>query len=283
MKHYFHFDHIFVINLKHRDDRLEHVKREFQKLNVPTRVVTQEQFNQTPLFQGATIVRFEKHPVNGTQGCATSHQSIYRYAIKHKLDAVLIFEDDVSFELPEDQLFQKHDFTFPELQSQYTHIYEKLVDGSCDIAFMGYGSHVPFLFRKLACPNFDYIEHIWCLHAYAISLKAMKQMDLLIDRVYQLYPEPNALWHIDYMISFSPFQKIRAIQKLAWYIVTKSDNPWWKPGEKEPHETHNETQYGIQNLTQSSRVIAVISGFISSSKMILLQNQMKKIYKELFL
>ena len=69
----------FVINLEKRNDRLEHVKREFEKLGIQL-----TRFNAVEHKKGAIGCANESHKMFGK-----SHQLNYEY--------VFICEDDVTF------------------------------------------------------------------------------------------------------------------------------------------------------------------------------------------
>lgn len=73
------FDHIYVINLKNRQDRLEHVNKEFSKFNItPTR------FNAVQTTDGAI-------------GCTLSHIKCLELAIENNYEQIFICEDDITF------------------------------------------------------------------------------------------------------------------------------------------------------------------------------------------
>lgn len=73
------FEHTYVINLKNRPDRLEHVNNEFNKLNIiPTR------FNAVQTTDGAI-------------GCTLSHIKCLELAIENNYEQIFICEDDITF------------------------------------------------------------------------------------------------------------------------------------------------------------------------------------------
>ena len=69
----------FYINLEHRTDRKEHVEKELEKIGIKA-----TRFNAIKMKNGAI-------------GCSMSHLKILENAKKHKLDHVLIVEDDITF------------------------------------------------------------------------------------------------------------------------------------------------------------------------------------------
>lgn len=78
----------FVINLEKRKDRLEHVKKEFKKLNVQ--------------FTRFNAIEMK----NGGIGCTLSHIGCLEKAIKLNYEHVFICEDDITF-LEADSLKKK--------------------------------------------------------------------------------------------------------------------------------------------------------------------------------
>lgn len=87
--------HAFYINLEHRTDRKELVEKELENIGIKA-----ERFNAIKM-------------ANGAIGCSMSHLKILEDAKKHKLDHVLILEDDITFLDPE--LFKKQFNNFLEL------------------------------------------------------------------------------------------------------------------------------------------------------------------------
>jgi len=82
----------YVINLEKRKDRLQHVKNEFKKLNIPL-----NRFN---------AIKHEK----GYIGCTLSHIKCLELAIERGLKYIFICEDDITFTKPE--VFKKALCTF---------------------------------------------------------------------------------------------------------------------------------------------------------------------------
>jgi glycosyl transferase family 25 len=76
-------EHIFVINLNERRDRLHHVSQEFLKI-------------------GKSFERIEaiKH-INGAMGAQASHIKALELAIERGYEQILICEDDITFTRPE--------------------------------------------------------------------------------------------------------------------------------------------------------------------------------------
>ena len=77
------FKHTLVINLDHRTDRLEHVTKEFEKMDI--------QFERFPAIK----------PANNAVGCSMSHIRCLEIAIERDYPQVFICEDDITFLNPE--------------------------------------------------------------------------------------------------------------------------------------------------------------------------------------
>jgi len=77
-----YFDKIFCVNMKHRTDRWELSKKEFEKVGILERV---ERFDAVADSE------------NPKKGFYESHMRIVKLAYEQKLNNVLIFEDDVAF------------------------------------------------------------------------------------------------------------------------------------------------------------------------------------------
>jgi GR25 family glycosyltransferase involved in LPS biosynthesis len=71
--------HTFVINLKTRPDRLEHVTAEFEKINIKPNI-----FNAIQTKDGAV-------------GCTMSHIKCLEIAIENDYEQIFICEDDITF------------------------------------------------------------------------------------------------------------------------------------------------------------------------------------------
>lgn len=84
------FDIIFYINLKHRQDRYEHINKELNKTNIDK--------NKINRIEGIYYKNF------GILGCAKSHIMALEAFIKSKKDHCIIFEDDFEFTKPIDEV-----------------------------------------------------------------------------------------------------------------------------------------------------------------------------------
>jgi GR25 family glycosyltransferase involved in LPS biosynthesis len=156
----------FIINLKHRTDRVEHVKNELSKIN----------HNNYEFFEAYGInseipqryidrIGVKDFKMSGWYGNKISHYAVIELAKQQKLKSVLILEDDVYF--------------LPEFNSICNIAYEQLNDINWDIIHFG-GNHrffgsceteyprvsdglVPFR------PNLSRIMRMFCLHAYLVK------------------------------------------------------------------------------------------------------------------
>ena len=81
-------DHVFFINLEKRQDRLDHILKEFERM----------QFSNPP-------ERFDAIPTEGfgILGCTISHCEVLKLAHERKYKNVLIFEDDFEFIIPNEK------------------------------------------------------------------------------------------------------------------------------------------------------------------------------------
>lgn len=143
------FDQILVINLNRRPDRLEKVSREFQRHNLEVSVAE--------AYDGRLM--YPKHPakVAGQLGCLKSHLECIRYARDHKLQNVLILEDDVEF----------HD----ELEERFSQAVEALPPW-WDVLYLGGNTNKEPRALTPYAPGLMQVHYLLCLHAYAINAKA---------------------------------------------------------------------------------------------------------------
>ena len=73
---------VYVVNLKKREDRLNHIINHLNKLN----------------FININIFEAIEHEI-GSIGCTLSHLSLINYANKNNLPYIIIIEDDFNLEL----------------------------------------------------------------------------------------------------------------------------------------------------------------------------------------
>lgn len=113
---------IFLINLEHRVDRLDFVKKQLEQHNLLfERIDAVNGINLS--FDDQNVIDVEKFtllqkkkPVKGELGCAMSHRKVWKKMIDEKIDYALILEDDVKFDknlksfLEEKELYRDFDF-----------------------------------------------------------------------------------------------------------------------------------------------------------------------------
>lgn len=73
-------DHVFYINLSHRNDRREHMEKLFQQFGI-------DEYERFEAIQNDY----------GILGCTKSHQMVYKIAKERGYKSILIFEDDFEF------------------------------------------------------------------------------------------------------------------------------------------------------------------------------------------
>jgi len=104
-------DRIFIINLKHRTDRREHILREMKKQNITNyeffdavRPTTEEVNDWNPTF--CHHVMRDVHPNKfdnyrrGQLGCLKSHLGVIKLALSRSYKRILVLEDDTEFIQP---------------------------------------------------------------------------------------------------------------------------------------------------------------------------------------
>ena len=90
------FDHIYVINLKHRTDKMEYFDNNAKKIGLKyTRFEAQNHDDVKAMYPDA---EGKDAKALGKMGCMMSHREITRMALENGWDRVLIFEDDIKFD-----------------------------------------------------------------------------------------------------------------------------------------------------------------------------------------
>jgi len=87
------FDHIYVLNLKQRVDRRDHMKKMafFQHLQI--------EFFFAPESNTINTSSFPTHMTLGEISCYQGHLNIYKSVVDRNFSTALIFEDDIDLEL----------------------------------------------------------------------------------------------------------------------------------------------------------------------------------------
>lgn len=96
---------IFVVNLRHRADRLAHITKQLESFNLSFERIEAvngskvSDAEQNALFDKARfIIEQKKKVVSGEIGCAMSHRLIWQKIIDNKISHALILEDDVTID-----------------------------------------------------------------------------------------------------------------------------------------------------------------------------------------
>lgn len=176
------FKHTLFINLEHRKDRLEHVTKEFEKMNIQAERVN--------------AVR----PSSGAVGCTMSHIKCLELAKSRNYDHVCICEDDISFTKPE--LFKE----------QLNKFYENK-NIQWDILIIG-GNNVP-PYQQL----FDYSARVFNCQTTTGYIVKKHMYDILIknfkEGVQQLVKNPDN----KRMYAIDVYWK-RLQMQYYWYMIT---------------------------------------------------------------
>lgn len=86
-----YFDQIYVINLESRQDRLQEMREEFNKIGIDFC------HSKIQIFKAIKPETFEDWPTKGTKGCFLSHLGVLKDAKENAFERILILEDDASF------------------------------------------------------------------------------------------------------------------------------------------------------------------------------------------
>lgn len=145
----------YCINLLERNDRLDEVKKVFEKYDIPI-----------------IYHRVRRHPEGGKKGCFTSHTDIIKEAHRKNLDHVIIFEDDIICNLSKEE--------FNEKMKQ---VYHFINNNNYDIFFLGSIPEI-FNFRTTKVSSNIYKAHAYCTHAYILSRTGIKKYcNMLFSKV----------------------------------------------------------------------------------------------------
>ncbi|RUS27345.1 glycosyltransferase family 25-domain-containing protein [Jimgerdemannia flammicorona] len=162
------FDHIYVINLPHRDDRRIRMKAIADYLGVTFTFVDGVYTNDTEVEMYT-----EKYGANSTApqvACWRSHMNVYDVMIKNDDQSALILEDDIDAEA---NIERRVNEMRPHLPKDW------------DAWFLGHCHGKEWRGKVLGHPNLHVAVQPQCTHAYAVSRKgARKFLNVLaeIDR-----------------------------------------------------------------------------------------------------
>lgn len=179
------FDGIIYINLARREDRKRELLSELSRLKVHTEKIHRLDATDDPL--------------NGTRGCAKSHQRALEYAISQNWNNVLILEDDFICTSPSEK--------------PINHFLDTMSD-NWDVFFLGGNiqaiSDTPF-------PGVTRVHNAFCAHAYAVNAPYMNRLKELYENCY------NDMAHDTFF--FSSYMKAidrkwdKLMNKDRWYFV----------------------------------------------------------------
>lgn len=179
------FDRVYVINLKSRKDRRDHMKKELEKLKIPSEKIE--------FFAAFDHTHYENVSMRAA-GCSKSHMFIWKKALEQGYRSVLILEDDLNFTVDT----QEFNNLVNELYSKYPNF------DVCNLAYLGRG--------KQLCNNFMSSQGVQTASAYIIKPSYMNTIasdiwlattNLMngedyhknaIDQVWKKYQRENVNW-----------------------------------------------------------------------------------------
>lgn len=144
-----YFDCVYVINLKRRSDRLEHITNQFKKIATNFKLIE---------AVDGSLIPTNKRVGNGwnykgVTGCAYSHKKVYQDALSNNFNSILIVEDDNVFS---DNFIDEFNFFIQQVPSEW------------DILYFG-GNHQ--VKNKAINVNVEKISHTLTTNCYAIKTK----------------------------------------------------------------------------------------------------------------
>ncbi|NCD42973.1 MAG: glycosyltransferase family 25 protein [Bacteroidia bacterium] len=190
MKFNFYFDNVYVINLKHRTDRLKSVSRILSTNSI--------RFERFDAVDGSKF-----NSVNGLLpgviGCKHSHINILKDMVEHQYKQIAIFEDDVILKKNFTLLFEKY---YAELPNNWDFVY---LGGNNMTPPIKISTHI----YKPTCT--------YALHGYILKLSIAKELlDNKHKFIEQIDVEYNRYLQDKNAFIFAP--------KLAFQQVGYSDN-----------------------------------------------------------
>lgn len=193
-----YFDCIYVINLKRRPDRLEHIVNQFKKINT--------EFKLIEAVDGNAILTNNKvgngWNFKGVTGCAYSHKKVYQDAIDNNYRSILVVEDDNVFT---DNFI--NDFLF----------FINQVPADWDMLYFG-GNHQ--VKNKAVNVNVEKVQHTLTTNCYAIKTDHLHiLLKHLPEKTEDLkYPIDILLTHIQQNYNCYAFKP-----KICWQLEDFSD------------------------------------------------------------
>lgn len=189
-----YFDCIYVINLKRRPDRLNHIQKEFDKINASYRLIDAVDGKLVPVNPG--VGNGWNHA--GVTGCAYSHRKVYIDALENNYSKILVVEDDNVFDTNFNKLFSTFIRQIPE---------------DWDMLYFG-GNHQ--VKNKAINVNVEKISHTYTTNCYGIKVKHLplllthlpentvdlqKPIDVLLTGIQQNFNcyafKPKICWQLE--------------------------------------------------------------------------------------
>ena len=162
-----HFDKIYVLNLKKREERLALMQKRLAFTEITNTLLFEatdgsvmdkvwESFSkENSFFQNASYL-----------ACAISHLSIYQHALEKGYNNILVVEDDVKIHRETNILFEQFLTQIPS----YDLLYLGFIPLTDDCSMWNYNLLVDFVGK-----NVVRAKNLWGLYSYAISQKLMRE------------------------------------------------------------------------------------------------------------
>lgn len=143
-----YFDHIVLINLERRKDRLAESLQQFHKLGINLGEVS------VILFTGHDM------PGDGNRGCTASHRGVLELICHHRWQRTLILEDD--FHVVHDDCQERFGAMIGEVPNDWDMLY--------------LGGHYGEKPRERVSPHVIRINHMKTTSSYAVTLEQARRM-----------------------------------------------------------------------------------------------------------
>ncbi|CAG8620770.1 22419_t:CDS:1 [Cetraspora pellucida] len=170
------FDHIYVIHLDHRTDRLEKLNELSSYLGLDL-----DYFTAVSRYNERFLRKFGTGNMNPSQkACYLSHHLIYRQIIDKGYKSALILEDDVDFELNITAIMA-------DIHHELPLFWDVLYVGHCNERkgeLVGNSSYAHKLYKSMRPA---------CMHAYAVSYFGVRKLVEMLDPVVPITAIDNSL------------------------------------------------------------------------------------------
>lgn len=229
---------IFIINLKHRTDKLNLIKKEFKKLKISEYTIIEGIYGEA--LSDEELENYSDRQIfidilNGKEltkpeiGCSASHNEIYKKIIEENYSHAIVFEDDV--------IIRKSFINFlNQINSETFNFY-------FDFLLLGYFGMKPkdlkvsSIDKKIAESEImefkDEIRHkdrVWGTHAYVISNSGAQKMLAINDKIKFRADGPWNIFveNIKLYATKLKFASQRKVSDLDNDIKNRSWNIWWE-------------------------------------------------------